>query len=236
MKLCIIMPVFNEEESIEKTFNEWENVIEENKYFSEINFLLINDGSNDNTIVKLNEIFRRNKKSVIIINQENQGHGQSCLFGYNYAYDNQYDYILQLDSDGQCDPKYFYKFVNEVKNGSEVVYGFRYYRKDGLIRFFVSRILSIVAFYETKIWIWDPNVPYRLFKTSTLKKFLSKSSKEINLVNVLLALYHKKYKITYVPIVFRDRHGGSPSISTNKLYKHGQQFYKQLRSIKSILQ
>lgn len=224
--LCIVMPIFNEQESIQKTFAEWEIELNKQKYFTLYTFLLINDGSTDNTIQILNKI-KEGKKYVEVLDKANTGHGQSCLIGYKYAQLHSFEYVLQLDSDGQCDPKYLKKFINKLSQ-SDVVYGIRFYRKDGLIRFWVSRILSLIALVVTRIWSWDPNVPYRLFKVDTIKDFLQFKTDKISLVNVILALYHKKHNPKLVPIIFRDRHGGSPSVSTSKLYKHGIIFYKQL--------
>jgi dolichol-phosphate mannosyltransferase len=194
---------------------------------------LINDGSTDNTINIIEKIQLSNS-NVKVIDKSNSGHGASCLMGYNYGVVNKYDYIMQLDSYGQCDPDFFGKFLNKLTQGKDIVYGIRYYRKDGISRFFISRILSIIAFLKLGRWIWDPNVPYRIFKTKTLEPFISKISEDYFLINVFLALHHKKSGIAYVPIVFRDRWGGSPSLNTFKIIEHGKTFIKQLQSFKKI--
>lgn len=223
------MPIYNEEESIQKTFYEWQEELKLQNYFSSYTFLFINDGSIDDTLNILKSI-KIKFSNIEIIDKENSGHGQSCLVGYNYALNNSYDYILQLDSDGQCDPKYLNKFIVGLSK-SDVVYGIRYYRKDGIFRFWVSRFLSLVALFVTGIWSWDPNVPYRMFRVNSIYNFLNLDIKAISLVNVILALYHKKYNPLLIPIVFRDRHGGSPSVNTSKLFEHGITFYKQLKKI-----
>jgi glycosyltransferase involved in cell wall biosynthesis len=227
------MPIYNEEESLDKTFSEWKN--ETNKYQTDwkFDYLLVNDGSTDNTINIIKKIEQRNP-NVKVIDKINSGHGASCLLGYNYGLENKYNYIMQLDSDGQCDPVFFEKFLNKISQGKDIVYGIRYYRKDGILRFFISRILSIIAFLKLGRWVWDPNVPYRIFKTKTVESFISKISKDYFLINVFLALHHKKSGIAYVPIVFRDRWGGSPSLNTFKIIQHGKTFIKQLRIFKTI--
>lgn len=232
-KLLVVMPIYNESESIEKTYNEWLNVFLFNTFFSQIDFLLINDGSTDDTRKIINDI-ESNHRNVIVFNRKNSGHGSSCLFGYRFSVENGYEYTMQLDSDGQCDPKYFNTFTSFLQSGCDIVYGFRYYRKDGILRFLISRILSIVSFFKTGRWLWDPNVPYRIFKTETLIEFIKIASDDFFLTNVLLAIYHKRYKIKLVPITFRDRHGGSPSLNTMKLIKAGKQFIEQLDKIKYI--
>lgn len=227
--LCIVMPIYNEEESILETFTEWEQELNKQIFFSSFTFLLINDGSTDKTLLIINKI-KDSNEFVEVINKKNSGHGQSCLVGYKYAFENKYDYVLQLDSDGQCDPKYLSKFLKKLSY-KDVIYGIRYYRKDGLIRFWVSRFLSVVSLFVTGIWSWDPNVPFRLFKVETLENFLEIKTEKISLVNVVLALYHKKFRPSLVPIVFRDRHGGSPSVSTSSLYKHGILYFNQIKEL-----
>ena len=232
-KLLVVMPIYNESESIEKTFLEWNSEFKRDKFFSQIDLLLINDGSTDGTGIIIEKIKLENE-NVIISNKKNSGHGPSCLHGYKWSVQNDYEYTMQLDSDGQCDPVFFKSFVASLKNGSEVVYGFRYYRKDGFLRFLISRILSIVSFFKTGRWLWDPNVPYRIFKTETLIDFIKISTEDFSLTNVLLAIYHKKFRIKLIPITFRDRHGGSPSLNTIKLLNAGRLFYEQLGRIKSV--
>ncbi len=227
------MPIFNEEESLQKTFNEWQN--ETNKYKTEweFDYLLINDGSTDNTLDLIKKI-QLSHTNVKVIDKINSGHGASCLLGYKYGVENKYHYIMQLDSDGQCDPAFFNKFIMKLSQGNDIVYGIRYYRKDGILRFFISRILSIIAYLKLGRWVWDPNVPYRIFNTKTVETFISNISEEYFLINVFLALHHKKSSIGYVPIVFRDRWGGSPSLNTFKIIQHGKTFIKQLQTFKNI--
>lgn len=225
MRLCVIMPIFNEQESIHKTAEEW---LEEIRSLDNIAFVLylIDDGSKDNTLKIINDL-KKNNPEVVVYSRPNKGHGASCLDGYRFAAENSFDLILQLDSDGQCDPKYFKKFVEHLNHGWDAVYGLRFYRKDGLIRYWVSRILSLAAWGRTGIWFFDPNVPYRLFKTETIAYALPKVN-NITLVNVWLALHHKKNsKIKFVPIVFRDRWGGSPTVKMGGLWKWGVQFWRE---------
>jgi len=223
MRLCVIMPIFNEEESIKKTAEEW---LQQIRPFPELSFVLylIDDGSKDQTFQIISEL-EQNNPEVVVYSRPNKGHGASCLEGYRFATENNFDLILQLDSDGQCDPKYFKQFLEHINRGSDAVYGLRFYRKDGLVRYWVSRILSIAAWARTGVWFFDPNVPYRLFKTQTISAILPEVH-NITLVNVWLALYHKKNnRIHFVPIVFRDRWGGSPSVKIGGLWKWGKQFW-----------
>lgn len=230
-RLCVVMPLYNEEQSIEQTVSEW---LDELRSHAGIAFdmLLIDDGSNDGSLPIIEGLAAANPE-LRVISRANRGHGKSCLEGYRYAYENGYDLVLQLDSDGQCDPMYFRSFLEVINTDRyDSVYGWRYYRKDGMLRFGISRLLSVIAFFRTSVWVFDPNVPYRLFRSATLSGLMTQSYK-INLYNVYLALYHKKHSsVRYIPIVFRDRWGGSPSVKVGGLWKRGLELWRELGKIK----
>jgi dolichol-phosphate mannosyltransferase len=229
--LCVIMPIYNEEASIEKTFLEWHEAFEQQQFFRQVKFVLINDGSKDNTLPIIRGLAAVHK-GIHVIDKPNSGHGHSCFVGYQYAVEQNYEYTMQLDSDGQCDPRFFPAFLEKIEN-HDIVYGFRYIRRDGFLRFLISRILSVVAFVRTGIWVWDPNCPYRIFKTDTIREFVQKVDPTFILINVVLALSHKRMGMKLVNIVFRERHGGSPSLNTMKLIKVGREFDRQLKYFKA---
>lgn len=224
--ICVVMPLYNEEESIRKTVEEW---LSELRAHDGLDFelLLIDDGSKDASLAIIQEMAESNKE-LRVRTGPNKGHGKSCLEGYSYAHAKGFDLVMQLDSDGQCDPKYFGSFLSSMDTGRyDAVYGLRFYRKDGFIRYAVSRILSVIAFVRSGTWVFDPNVPYRLFRTKTLDSMLRKES-VINLYNVYLALFHRRYsRMKFIPIVFRDRWGGSPSVKLGGLWRWGVQFWQE---------
>ena len=231
IRLCVVMPLFNEEESIQRTVTEW---LEELRSHADIRFdlLLIDDGSTDGSLHIIRELAESNRE-LIVVSRANRGHGRSCLEGYSFAYDKGYDLVMQLDSDGQCDPGYFRSFLDAMNSDKyESVYGIRYYRKDGFLRYAISRVLSVVAFIRTGIWVFDPNVPYRLFRSDTLSALIN-NQQNVNLYNVYLALHHRKHtKVGYIPIVFRDRWGGSPSVKVGGLWKWGFEFWREFGNLK----
>jgi dolichol-phosphate mannosyltransferase len=226
VELLIVMPLFNEEESIERTVQEWLTAVRKDGILFQL--LLINDGSKDKSLEIIQTLAEKNSE-IVVWTGKNQGHGKSCFDGYKYAVEQGYPLIMQLDSDGQCDPKYFNKFYKLIQHSDvDAVYGVRYYRKDGWVRYFVSRIVSLVALVRVGVWVFDPNVPYRIFKLESVSKRFH-TFKAIDLFNVFLALYHKKYyRVKYTSIVFRDRWGGSPSVKVGGLYHWAINFWKQL--------
>lgn len=200
-KLAIIIPIFNEEKNIYKVFTEWSKVV--SRYYKyDYKFILINDGSTDNTH---NVVKKIKKPYVFYINQKNIGHGNTCLKGYKIALQKKFDLIMQIDSDYQCDPKYFRNFLKH-SNKEEAVFGFRATREDGKLRKFFSFLLSLLIFFKTFTFVKDPNVPYRVLKSKVLESEIKKIPAKVLLKNVYLSyLIQKNYKIKWININFRKR-------------------------------
>ena len=213
MNLAVIVPFYNEEDNLTFFIKEWEKFLSKRKKLrDQLSFFFINDGSNDNSVNQIKENIK--KLNFKIINRKNSGHGNSCKFGYNLIvnkYKN-FDYLLQIDSDNQCDPKYIVKFYNAIKTKKyDFIFGYRGSREDGNLRIFMSRILSITIFIKKMIYINDLNTPYRLMKVSMLKEVLLNIKKykkynDIKLFNCVLTYEIKKqYNIKWINIHFRNR-------------------------------
>jgi glycosyltransferase involved in cell wall biosynthesis len=203
--LGIVIPVFNEENNIEGVLRSWSDKIIK-QGLKNYKFIVINDGSTDNTLKKLNNL-KINNIRIITIN--NSGHGSACVYGYNYAIKNKFDWVLQIDGDGQCNPFFFDDFVN-LSEKNKIIFGYRFKRKDGYLRIIFSRILSFLIFFKSFIYIKDPNVPYRLMNANELSQVIDKIPNNIVLKNVFLTIVlKKKFKnISYTPIIFDQRSSG----------------------------
>ena len=224
--LWIIMPVYNEQEAIEKVLYEWIPAIE--RLNIDYLFCILNDGSNDATLEKITALQNRFPK-IKIINKENSGHGQTCIEGYKMAIENGADWIFQIDSDGQCDAQYFEKLISFTERYKSI-YGVRKVRDDGIKRVVISAFVVVFTFLATGKWIPDPNVPYRLMHADLMKQFVYKIPENFYLANIFVSVGCVKYsKIKWIPIHFRNRMGGSPSVKTFTFIKHGFKLFKQLR-------
>jgi len=215
-KLLIIMPVYNEEAALNTVINEWmAELTNQFQQREEFDFLAINDGSKDGSLEVLQKL-KQNYKHLIILNKKNSGHGLSCREGYLYAQENQYEFVFQIDSDGQCDPQYFKSFW-ENRLTYPIQFGQRRNRDDGISRLIISKILSIYLFIFTLTFLRDANVPYRLMKTVLLKEILPLIPPHFDLYNVALSLkIQQKLGIKWNTIHFRNRIGGTASLKTWK--------------------
>ena len=148
MKIAVVVPFYNESKNLKFFMNEWNKYLRIfDKMKIKLDFFFFDDGSSDDST----EIIKKKSKKIKfqIIHKKNSGHGDTCRYGYNliikkYKY---FDYILQIDSDNQCDPKYLIKICQIInKKNYEFIFGYRSRRQDGFVRIILSRILSLTIF------------------------------------------------------------------------------------------
>jgi len=226
MKIAILVPFYNEEKNLIFFVKEWDHIIKKRKFKNLLYFFFIDDGSNDKSLLYLKKILGMCNLNFKIFKKKNSGHGESCKFGYKKIIDKNFDYIMQVDSDNQCDPKDFVKFYEKIKNKKlDFVFGYRKKRGDGNLRVLVSKFMSFVFFLKKRIYIKDLNTPYRVMNTKKLRNVFksinnSKKLNDIKLFNCLLSYeISKKYPINWIDIYFRERHEGISKFSMINMFK-----------------
>ncbi len=231
--LYIIIPAYNEQDNIETVARDWHNIVQ--KIGNNSKLVIINDGSKDNTLIKLKEL-EKELSNLVVLNKENGGHGDTVLYGYNYALNNNAGFIFQTDSDGQTVPDEFWSFWNERNNHSAII-GHRKNRQDGISRIIVTKVLKIILFAIFHLNIADANTPFRLIKGDILKKYYPIIPDHFNLSNVLLTvlLIDNKEDVEFKEITFKKRQAGVNSINIKKITKIGIKAIKDFKEIKKIL-
>lgn len=216
---------------IQKVVVEWLAVLDFN--FTTFCLLVINDGSTDDASAVLAQVEDQYQPRLRVIHQQNVGHGQTCLKGYRWAVEHQIPFVFQIDSDGQCDPKYF-KEMWERRNDYDVIYGKRVVREDGWHRVLASWVMRMLLLICFRTHCVDANVPYRLMRTEVLKPILPKIGPDFHLANVALAVLLKRtpgVRHGHVPIRFRRRYAGESKTPFSKFFSRGVQLFFQLRKL-----
>jgi dolichol-phosphate mannosyltransferase len=230
-EVLVLMPVFNEEASVTKVVSEWfQEIANSTEHFV---FLAIDDGSSDKTPTILESLEQKWGKRLLVYRWNNRGHGQTCIQGYRIAIAAGVPYVFQIDSDGQCDPQYFFRFWR-LRMRYDVIYGNRVKRDDGWQRVVSSKTLRLLLLFFTGTNCRDSNVPYRMMKTSALANILSTISKEFFLANVAVAvlLQHAKATHAYIPIHFRERYGGEVSLKVGRFAVKAIELVRQLKALR----
>ena len=117
-KVIIVIPVFNDWESLIKLLNEINNSIQEIKNY-EFSCIVVNDSSNE----KQPKISRPiNLKSLTILNmKENRGHQRSNAFGLRYICDNRsFNFVILMDGDGEDRPIEIKEFIKKILHNPEI--------------------------------------------------------------------------------------------------------------------
>jgi dolichol-phosphate mannosyltransferase len=212
--LAIVIPVYNESATIEKVIGSWMQQL--NKQGVGYQFVLLNDGSSDSTLDMLMSLERKQPRLIIVVDKPNSGHGRTCRLGYDAAVaSRRVEWVLQIDSDGQCDPSYFPEFWRR-KDHADCIFGRRMARDDGFARAMTSKICKLGATLLGGQDMVDPNVPYRLLRREALASALQVIPASFDIHNVALTFVLKRnsnLKWDYVPIRFLARQGGSNSIN-----------------------
>ena len=207
MNTLIVIPAYNEEENIEALVNDVK------KY--QIDYLIINDGSTDNTEKILQERGLRHVTLPI-----NLGIGGAVQTGYRYAREYGYDIAVQLDGDGQHDPAYLEKLVAPILSGeAEYVIGSRFmpgehdgFRSTGMRRFGI-RFLSGLILVLCGRHIYDVTSGFRAVNRRFIEVFAETYPPDYPEPEAIMDAAMRWAKIVEVPVVMRDRTGGVSSIN-----------------------
>jgi len=227
-EICVIFPVYNEENCVGEVLREWSTALAEKGLDYVI--LALDDGSSDGTPAVLKGWQHRlGDTRLKIICHPNRGHGQTCMEGYRWACQNGFPWLLQIDSDGQCDPAFFPAVWSE-RGGVDVVYGVRNRRLDGWKRSLSSMLVRVVVRVFSGVWCADANTPYRLMRSQALAPVLATVPRNFDLANIALAVQLKRagFREKTVPIVFRERAGGEPSVPLARFASKALELSQQL--------
>jgi glycosyltransferase involved in cell wall biosynthesis len=230
-ELALVMPIYNEASNIASVVREWFDSVENIE--SDFVLFAINDGSRDETASVLKQLAVEFGPRLRLVNKSNSGHGRSCREGYELALAAGARWIFQIDSDGQCDPKFFKEFY-AARSTYDCIFGYRRTRDDGLFRLMIARCYRLLLWIMTGAFMPDANVPYRLIRANRLRSALERIPAEIDLQNIALSISLKRepdLRWKDVPIHFRARRGGENSINCQKIAKMGLRFLGDFRRI-----
>lgn len=202
-KILFVIPAYNEAENIENVLKE----IKRDVNYADI--LVINDCSKDNT----REIVEKNDVKCIS-NIFNMRYAMAVQTGIKYAYENNYDYVIQFDADGQHIAKEAEKLYKHSKeNKCDIVIGSRYLKDMGYPCPFFRRVgtkifeLIIRIFCHKKVT--DPLSGFQCLNKDVIEKYSKMGGyPEFPDANLIIEMLLNGYKIEEVPVKMRLRENG----------------------------
>lgn len=171
MRLCIVIPCYNEQESICETaarlLQKYNDLISQNKISKDSRIVFVDDGSKDSTWAKICELHNANNTFDGIKLSRNRGHQNALLAGLLTVKPN-FDAVISMDADLQDDINAIDKMVDSYLGGNDVVYGVRSKReKDSFFKKW-----SALSFYKLMKWMGAETVynhaDYRLMSRRAL--------------------------------------------------------------------
>jgi len=161
--ISIIIPVFNEEESIDVLFSEIKNNIDK-KFKWELIF--INDGSIDASKDKIIKIVNDNQNIRLFNSKINRGKSEALYKGFQESIGR---IVITLDADLQDDPCEITNFLNEINKGYDLVSGWKKNRKDPLSKTIPSKFYNKILRFFFKIKLNDYNCGFKAYKSEVVK-------------------------------------------------------------------
>lgn len=227
--LYIVMPAYNEEENIENTVSQWYPLLEGKSVKSRL--VIADSGSTDSTH-KILENMKQEYQNLEVLTATGKSHGSKVIALYKYAILQGVDYIFQTDSDGQTNPDEFEKFW-DMRCNYDAILGCRQSRGDGKVREFIQHIVCFLLRLYFGVRVPDANAPFRLMKTTIIKKYIDRFEPDYDLPNIMLTMFFSYYneKVLFMPISFKSRQGGTNSINIRRILKIG---WKALRDFKKF--
>lgn len=208
MKTLVVIPAYNEALNIEKTVHD----LEVNA--PEVDYVVVNDGSKDNTL----EVLKKNDFNYI------DGFCNLGLFGavqtgFKLAIKENYDIVIQFDGDGQHSAKYIAPLVKEIEKGNNIVIGSRFVdeKKPFTARMMGSRLIAGAIKLMTGKTITDPTSGFRAYDRACIKDYASEMNNPPE-PDTLVYMLRKQRKIKEIQVQMSDREFGESYLNlVNKI-------------------
>ena len=210
--ITIIIPVYNEELSINSLYDELVPIINNN--FNEYEVIFIDDGSNDSSFDIINEISYKDSNVIAIKLNRNYGKSDALNEGFKIA---KFSYVVTLDADLQDDPNEIIKLVNILDEGWDCVSGWKKDRKDPFSKTIPSFFFNKFINFLSGLKLHDLNCGIKAYKKNAIQS--------LNIYGGLhryipLLLFNNGYKVTEHVVNHRPRLHGQTKYGKSRFF-HG---------------
>ena len=224
--LSVILPLYNEEKRLNNLFIK----IREFKYLNKdkIEFIFVNDGSNDNSYFLINNFISENKKKIdlkIVSYKKNKGKGFALKKGVTKA---KHDWIITVDIDlsVKLEQIIIWEKKKLISNEANVYFGSRLLDKSKVEaknnRKFAGFIFNIILrkiLNSNLLNIKDTQCGYKLYKKNIAKKVFKKLTENgyIHDVEILILLQKSKILVKEIPVKWKHKHGSKINLLTDSI-------------------
>ena len=200
-EISIIIPAYNEAENLPLLCGEIAIVMKDITNSYEI--IIVNDGSSDKTQEAIEKLFQNNKDYIKGIQfRSNFGKASALKAGFNEA---RGKIVFTMDADLQDDPKEIPNFIAKIKDGYDLVSGWKQNRKDSFIKNTSSKFFNFVTSLFSKVQLHDFNCGFKAYRCEVAKG-LDLYGQLHRYIPVMAR--NQGYKIAEIPIHHRKRKFG----------------------------
>jgi glycosyltransferase involved in cell wall biosynthesis len=208
--VSIIIPVFNERESIPELIRMLEKI--ESDTWNIAEYVFVDDGSTDGSFDTIRAFRNKIKRKLTLIRfRKNLGKSAALSVGFQHANG---DFFVTLDADLQDEPAEIPQLLQVLDKGSDVVVGWRKIRRDRAAKRYLSKLFNVVVSNVYHISLHDIN--------SGLKAFRREVADEISLYGELHRFFPvlaaaRGFKVTEVPVSHHRRQFGKSKYTSKRL-------------------
>jgi len=210
-KLSVIIPLYNEEESVNPLANEIKKALKLVDVAYEIIF--VDDGSKDNSLNSVKEICRLDKRFKYISFQKNYGKSAALQMGFKEATG---DVVVTMDADLQDDPNEIVNLLKKLDEGFDVVSGWKKKRFDPIIKKLSSRFFNFVTRIFSGVKIHDFNCGLKAYRKDVTEN-LRIYGEQHRYIPVLAKW--QGYKISETIVQHHPRKYGTTKFGTSRFFK-----------------
>ncbi|MCE5240694.1 glycosyltransferase family 2 protein [bacterium] len=163
--VSLVLPVYNEEDNVQPLYEALVGTMAGLPLPCEV--VLVNDGSSDDTAARLDALAERDSRFVIIHLRRNFGQTAAMAAGFDQATG---DVVIAMDADLQNDPADIPKLLDKMREGYDVVSGWRRDRKDKwLTRILPSKIANWLISWMTGVYLHDYGCSLKAYRREVLR-------------------------------------------------------------------
>lgn len=210
-KVSIVIPLYNEEESINILANEIRKVLKPFEIGYEVIF--IDDGSEDNSLKVIKEIIRTDKRFKYFSFKKNYGKSAALQVGFRNSTG---DVVVTLDADLQDDPSEIPNLLRKLNEGFDLVSGWKKVRQDPFIKKISSRFFNFVTRVISKLKIHDFNCGIKAYRKEVIDNIYIYG--ELHRYIPVLAHWHG-YKISEITVKHHARRYGKTKFGISRFFK-----------------
>ncbi|MDO8549314.1 MAG: glycosyltransferase family 2 protein [Ignavibacteria bacterium] len=212
MDLSIVVPVMNEEASIQPLYEAIVNALKHLEINYEI--ILVDDGSSDNTFETAERISKLDSRLKVIKLKRNYGQTTGLHAGFQ---ESKGEIVVTMDGDLQNDPGDIESMINKINEGYDIVLGWRHDRKDFLIsRKIPSKIANWLISKVTGVPVKDNGCAIRAYRGEVVKRFPMYSEMH-RLMPVITALSGARF--AQIKVKHHERKFGKSKYGLSRIYK-----------------